>query len=277
VNYIGQTTWVTSGTNSTTAQVVLTASMQDLTGTALIGATVDFIELASNKVLASGVQVSPIPGSPGLGTANKVVTLSSGQYGSQEYLILVKLTGNYDNSAQAAADKTATVVVSKLAAPSETIGGGTLANLAGKAGTYGQTASGTTSYSVGLKYNNKGTNPQGKISLAIEQLDGSTIYVKSNSILSIVATGTTNDKDVTVYTKAGISRIDSLGNVTSLGAGVTLRMDAHDGGASGDTIGFTILSTKDSTMYYSNDWFFDAATQTWNTRSQALTGGIQIN
>ena len=109
VNYIGQQMWVTSGTSATTAQVTLTASMQDPTGTALVGATVDFIDVASNKVLAGGVPVSPVAGSPGTGTANKVVTLSTGQYGSQEYVILVKLTGNYDNSAQSGTDRKSVV------------------------------------------------------------------------------------------------------------------------------------------------------------------------
>jgi len=217
-------------------------------------------------------------GSPGTGTANKVVTLSSGQYGSQEYVFLVKLTGNYNNTAQAGTDKTASVVVSKPAATSEIISGGTIANLAGKAGTYAVTAIGTITYSVGLKYNNAGTNPQGKICLTIEQSDGSTIYINSNSISSIAVTGTTNNKDATVYTKASAYRIDGLGNITTLDGGITLRMDAHDGGASADTIGFTLLSGKDSTMYYPNDWFFNSLNSTWSTRSQSLvTGGIQVN
>ena len=280
VNYIGQTTWVTSGTSATTAQVTLTASMQDATGTALVGATVDFIDTCTGKVLASGVKVSPVAGSPGTGTANTVVTLSTGQYGSQEYVILVKLTGNYDNTAQTGADKTATVVVSKLSATSEIIAGGTIANLNtaattdGMAGTYGAMASGTTAYSVGLKYNKAGTNPQGKISLTIEQSDGSTIYIKSNSISSITVTNVTGGKDATVYTKASICLIDRFGNMTTLDGNVTLRLDLHDvSDTANDKIGFTVLSTKDSTLYYSNDWFFDGTV--WKTRLQAATG-VQV-
>ena len=277
VNYIGQQTFTTSGTSATTAQVTLTASMQDATGLALAGATVDFIDSADGKVLAAGVKVSAVAGSPGTGTANTVVTLSTGQYGSQEYIILVKLTGNYDNSLQAGADKTATVVVSKPAATNQIIGGGTIANLATKAGAFGVTAQGTTTYSVGLQYNKAGTSLQGKVSLVIEQDDGSTIYVKSNSITSMTVTNVTGGKQTTVYTKASVYRIDSLGVTTTIDGGVTLRLDAIDlAGTANDKIGFTVLSTKTSEMYYANDWFYDAATMTWKNRAQAAAGGITI-
>ena len=276
--YIGQTTFVTSGTSSTTAQVTLTASIVDPDNTALIGATVDFIDVTTGKVLAAGVKVAQVAGQPSSGTANAVVTLSTGQYGSQEYVILAKLSGgNYDNSSQALADKTATVVVSKPAAATEIISGGTIANLAGKAGTYGTTASGQTSFSVGLKYNKSGTNPQGKVSLSIKQSDGSTVYIKSNSITSIAMTAVTGGKSSTVYTKASIYRIANDGTMTTIDGNVTLRLDLLDlTGTTNDTIGFTVLSSKDSTMYYSNDWFYDTLSKTWKTRNQAFTGNLTI-
>ncbi len=278
VNYIGQTTFVTSGTSATTAQVTLTASMQDPTGTGLVGATVDFIWLdgsVNGKVLASGVTVSQVPGNPSTGTANKIVTLSTGQYGSESYLILVRLTGNYTNSSQASTDKTATVVVSKMAATSEIIGGGNIANLvqngtSGKAGLYGQNASGQTAYSIGLKYNKSGTNPQGKIALSIEQAGGSTVYIKSNSISSIAVTAATVGKDAVVYTKCSIYKVDSSGVTTTLDGGATLRVDLHDeAGSTYDKIGFTVLSSKTSTLAYSNNWFYDATKKLWSTKTQS--------
>ena len=63
-----------------------------------------------------------------------------------------------------------------------------------------------------------------------------------------------------------------MGIETTIDTAVTLRMDAHDGGATGDTIGFTIRSGTNSTLYYSNDWYFDSVTSSWQTRSQATTG-----
>ena len=60
------------------------------------------------------------------GTASTTVTLSTGQYGSEAYQILVRMTGNYTNEAQAVSGKTAVVVVTKPATTNELTGGGTI-------------------------------------------------------------------------------------------------------------------------------------------------------
>jgi len=39
-----------------------------------------------------------------------------------------------------------------------------------------------------------------------------------------------------------------------------------------DTIGFTALSNKDSSLYYSNNWQYDPGTKSWRTVPQQLTG-----
>jgi len=123
----------------------------------------------------------------------------------------------------------------------------------------------------GMNYTNKGTNPQGKIELILEQADG-TYYIKSNSITSITFSNPVNGirKDVTVYTKASIYKIQN-GVTTSIDGAVTLRMDAHDGGTTGDTIGFTVLSSKDGKLYYSNNWIYDSATLSWKTVLEAIS------
>jgi hypothetical protein len=63
---------------------------------------------------------------------------------------------------------------------------------------------------------------------------------------------------------------------------VTLRMDAHDGNgltATGatiytpDTVGFTVLSSKDSTLFYSNNWVYDSVTKSWRTVQQDVANG----
>ena len=97
--------------------------------------------------------------------------------------------------------------------------------------------------------------PQGKITLAIPQVDGSIIYVKSNSISSMNVTGTT-DRSATIYTKASIYRVDGIA-VTTLDGGATLRMDVVDyasGGLLNDEVGFTVLSSKTSDLRFSNRW-----------------------
>ena len=193
VNYIGQQIFVTSGSSATTAQVALSASLQDPTGTYLgVGARVDFIDATTGSTLAKGIVVSPVPGSPYTGTANTIVTLSTGQYGSLLYLIKVVATGNYDNSSQPLIDKTATVVVSKPATTNQTTGGGTIEHLGTAAGTY--SGVGIVGYSVGITYNKSGSNLQGNIVITIPQADGSIVTVKSNSLSSMAVSGTTGPK-----------------------------------------------------------------------------------
>ena len=139
-----------------------------------------------------------------------------------------------------------------------------------------------------MNYTNKGTNVQGKIELIIEQADG-TYYIKSNSISSIAFSNQVNgiNKDVTVYTKASIYSVSASGALTSVDGNVTLRVDAHEGcttspscsSSSNDTIGFTVLSTKDSSLYYSNNWQYSTPIQGWTTIQQALSpyGAVVIN
>jgi hypothetical protein len=294
VAYIGQTAFYSSGSSSTTAQVTLSASVQDVTGSGgtLANATVTFTDLLTGKVLATGVKVTPVTGSSvPTGTANTVVTLSTGQYGAQTYLIEVSLGNMYRNTQQTGAApgtdpyNAAHPVVTVMIPPTQYTmqGAAGLTKLASAAGTYGGAS--TANYMVGLKYNNKGTNPQGQIQLIL-QLPGSptvpagTYYVKSNSITSVAFTGGFPSKDVTVYTKASIFRVGPGGTLTSIDGGVTLRSDAHEGcttspsctSSSGDTIGFTVLSSKDSSLYYSNNWVYDTTILGWRTVQQSVGG-----
>ena len=46
-------------------------------------------------------------------------------------------------------------------------------------------------------------------------------------------------------------------------------------------IGFTVLSSKTSALYYSNNWVYDSATRAYRTVMQTVTGsastGVVIN
>ncbi len=307
VAYIGQTTFVTSGSSSTTAQVALSASLQDTTGGGNVGtATLTFTDLLSGKVLASGVKVTPVSNTNvAQGTANKIVTLSTGQYGAAQYLIQVSVdNGNYQNCQQtgqftppggtqqcagwtvspsstqyAAAHPTVTVMIPPTQYSIQ--GAATIPILSPStaAGTYGDATA--ASYTVGMQYNKSGTNPKGQIQLVLERSDG-TYYITSNSITSVAfakASGTQPSKDVTIYTKASIYKISTSGVETGIDGGVTLRVDAHEGcttsptcsSSSGDTIGFTVLSSKDGSLYYSNNWVYSAAVGGWATVEEAVS------
>ena len=43
-----------------------------------------------------------------------------------------------------------------------------------------------------------------------------------------------------------------------------------------DTVGFTILSSKDSSLYYSNNWTYDANTLAWKTVLQPIAGTTPV-
>jgi hypothetical protein len=84
---------------------------------------------------------------------------------------------------------------------------------------------------------------------------------------------------VTIYTKASIYSVSPSGTQTSIDGNVTLRVDAHEGcttspscsGSGGDTIGFTVLSSKDGSLYYSNNWQYSQAILGWTTIQQAVS------
>src|SRR6185437_8729340 len=103
VAYIGQTVFVSSGSSATTVQAHLTASVV-ADGGSIAGAKVTFTDLLTHSVLAKGVPVSPVANSSEpTGTADTIVTLSTGNYGANQYLIEVKLdttAGSYYTNCQ---------------------------------------------------------------------------------------------------------------------------------------------------------------------------------
>jgi hypothetical protein len=225
VNYIGQQVWVTSGTSATTAQVTLSASVQDPSGLALVGAKMTFIDITNGlpgKVLAADVPVAAVQNQPNAtGTANKIVTLSTGQYGAESYLIRVVMTGNYDNTDQPTDDKTATVVVAKPAATNETSGGGEYVGLGTSAGLYKGAVGEDGTFSIGMKYNKGGANLQGKITVSVPQADGSIVYFKSNSISSMAVVSNKTPKTSTIYTKSTVYRVMPDASMVTIDGNVT--------------------------------------------------------
>ena len=144
------------------------------------------------------------------------------------------------------------------------------------AGTYAENSSDGT-FTVGMTYNKSGSNLQGQIMVSVPQTDGSVIYVKSNSISNMTVTGTTNNKNSTIYTKSSIYKVLGTGSQVTIDGNVTLRLDTHDGGLGPlvDSVGVTVLSTKDSCLYYSNNWVL--SNNVWQTLMETLkTGDVSI-
>jgi hypothetical protein len=291
VAYIGQTSFVTSGSSQTTAQVTLSASVTASQGQ-INTAKVTFTDLLTGKVLASGVPVSAVAGSPGTGTANTIVTLSTGNYGANEYLIEVKLSpGNYTNTQQTGALPTTdaykashpTIWISLPTVKNSLNGHGAISWLPTAAGLFGPSTSVT--FCSNISWNSKGVQPQGQILIAVTMPDGSLYYIKSNSITSVAFS--TNGKNVTIYTKASVYKVSGPSSIVGEG-NVSLRMDAVDGGTTpnSDSIAFTVLSSQSSNMFYSNNWQYDGPapgqlplpgqTLAWRTMPETMANGDAI-
>jgi hypothetical protein len=79
-------------------------------------------------------------------------------------------------------------------------------------------------------------------------------------------------KNSTIYTKATVYQVLGNGSQVTIDGNVTLRVDALDNSMN-DKVGFTVLSSKDSKLYYSNNWVLDNTTSpsTWRTVLEAVT------
>jgi hypothetical protein len=283
VAYIGQTLFVTSGSSSTTAQVTLSASVLGSSGL-ISTAKVEFWDITPGRtptLLAGNVPVSPVNGSTSItGTANTIVTLSTGKYGEQDYLIEVRVTGNYTNTQQTSAPANTspymaahpTVTVMQPATSNTIKASGEIAVLPTSAGTFGTGIIGNVHYSVALQYNKGGTNPQGQILIWYDRIENGTTwtyYIKSNSLSSISITPASGTPTgATVYTKSSIFKINkATGATVSVDGNVSLRMDVADGKytttSQGDQIAFTVLSSKTGELYYANNWQYDPTILGW--------------
>lgn len=275
-SYIGQTSVATSGSSSTSAQVTLSASIVDPTGNGfgtVTSATVSFYDKISGKNLATNVPVSLVKNTDtSIGTANTIVTLSSGQYGAQSYDIQVIVNGSFTAT-------TSDVMVSVVqpGVTNSLRGAGSLDNLPTSAGTFAARNGTPASYSFALNYNKSGANAQGQIQVIIPQDDGSTIYIKSNSITSVLINASTGI--ASVYTKASIYRLLADGTTVSIAGNVSLQMDVKDGASSStsDEVGFTVLSSQTSELYYSTNWVFDVTTNSWRTVRRSVSSSTGVN
>jgi hypothetical protein len=277
LRYIGQTYAVTSGSSQTTAQVQLAASIQDPTQVPIVGALVRFVDVETGKVLADNVPVARVAGTPDTGTAAAWVTLSTGQYGAQSYLVRVEGIGNYNNDDQVDVEKTCVVSVGIPTPSSSIIGGGTLKYDSTAAGTYrGTTAN--KAFSVALRYTKSGSNPKGQAYVILPQEDGSMVEIKMTSITSMTVSGT--GPITGVATAKGTAFRIKNGVVTTIDGNLQINLVITDlsatNGTPGSTIAFQALSSKDGSMLYSTSWKLVTTTSNGVTSSRWQTVGVPV-
>src|SRR5262245_42622468 len=86
----------------------------------------------------------------------------------------------------------------------------------------------------------------------------------------------------TIYTKASVYKVDPNTGLVSLDGNVTFRTDVFTGGGK-KQVAFTVLSSKDGTLYYSNNWQNDlggldaiggsTGTKSWRSILQDIASG----
>ncbi len=301
VTYIGQTLWITSGASQTTTQVTLSASIEGptLAFGSINNATVDFWDVTPGRtpqLLKGSVPVAIVNGATNTGTANAIVTFSTGQYGLESYLIEVRAGRDYTNAQQLppvalpgstpyeAAHPTLSVMLPSV---SKTIrGSGTISPLAASAGTIGTDIQGDVHFSASIEYTKNYTNPKGQIMIWYNRVENGvtyTYYIKSNAMSSVNGTNASagNPGTATIYTKASIFKVAADGSSVGLDGNVSLRIDVLDGKyaqspAVASQIAITALSSKNSALWYSNNWIYNTKPAGYATVGQPLNPNVGV-
>lgn len=291
--YTGQTEAYTASASETAARVTLTASITaDLDGAegsegcvdggaSVSDGTVTFTDQLSGKVIAKNVAIAEVAGNCEEGIATTFATLSTGQNGTEMYVIVVTVDGSFSGSNDEVGGQidtdfaTSRVIVALPVTPGTVQGYGSLDVIAGttafELGTEGsltgemagEAASTTFRFVPGTRK----VTPKGQAIVMIPAGDGY-YYIKSNSITSV----TVNGSVTTVFAKANIILVGGScpTETCAIDGNVSLRLDVYDEmDPDADRVGFTVQSSKGSTLYYSNDWYKEG--RAWKTRGHALS------
>jgi hypothetical protein len=280
--YTGVPMAFTSSATSSSATVVLAATIQDITAVSgdpaydpnagdIRNAKVTFT--VDGNPVCSNLPVGLVTSDTKTGTATCNWNANIGNSDGVSYTIGIIVNNYYTRNS---ADDNVVVQVSKPIGTNFITGGGylVLTNSAGKiAGDAGK----KNNFGFNVKYNKAGTNLQGNINTIIRRTesDGKVhVYqVKGNAMTSLVAQPQPNPSSAKLSTaiftgKANIRDITDPLLPVSIDGGATLKVTMSDSGEPGssDTIGITVLN-KDGGTWYTSNW--DGIT----TKEQLLGGG----
>lgn len=289
--YTGPNEKYTSSATETLTKVTLSATLSlDLideglgeecgtdTAISVADATITFTDQISGKILAKDVRVSEVAGNCEEGIATAIVTLSTGNNGTELYVIVTTVGGSMSASSLDAGGQIGADLDSAKVAVSQPRAAGTLQNFGelavvaktdnynlGTSGTLaadmnGEAASATFRFVPGTRK----VLPKGQTVVIIPAAEGGFYVIKSNSINSVLVGATIT----TVYAKASVSLVGGTCEGTcAIEGGVSLRLDVTN--ANQSLVGYTVQSTKTSTLLYSNNWYKTG--RTWTTMTQLLS------
>ena len=270
----------TTGPNSSTATITLSAVIKDNnTPTGDVrGALVTFYYFNNGNLTpipsAQNLPVGLIDQTDGtVGAANAIVQFNIGNWNALDFDIAVGISGGYEND-PFAPESRVLITVSKPVQGGYIMGGGQLENTSATNGLIKGAigAEFNTEFSFDVKYNKKGTNPQGDATIKIYSwydanglLDDHihTYHVKSNAI-AVLAVNKPNDPNAYFSAKATLKEELDGGVMISLEGNNTLQLWMTDPGNDGDswgtpdpgnhsTLGIQ-LDRKNGGIWFSSNW-----------------------
>jgi hypothetical protein len=269
-NYTGDLFASTSSATSSSATVVLSTTVRDITAVSgdpaydgsagdVRNARVTFVDGSSGNPLSSGCSNLPVglvnAGDLKTGTATCNWSANIGNADSQAFTIGIKVANYYTR--YSSTDDTVVTVSKPLS--SFITGGGYLVNQASA----GQKAGGTgqkTNFGFNVKYNKSNTNLQGNINTIVR--NGGRVYqIKGNSMSSLSVAGNTtapngtNPATATFNGKASIQDITNPTSPVSVDGNATLQVKMTDKGEPGssDTIAITVWN-KSGGLWFASNW-----------------------
>src|SRR5439155_525326 len=252
--YTGLLYVTTSSPASSTATVVLSATIQDITATAdaagdtnfgdIRNATVTFINRDTNAPIATNLPVGLVNGGDTkTGTATYSWTVDIGNADAATYTIGVIVNNYYTRNSST---ENATLDVKKPT-PGSIGGGGFLIN-ASSAGTYAGTPGAKTNFGLNVKFNKNNTNLQGNTNIIIRQTDGGGIVhvyqIKSNATDSLnITSPSAGVYKVSFTAKATVTDITNPLAPVSLGGNKNFQIMVTDNGEPGSADTIAIMLT----------------------------------
>jgi hypothetical protein len=232
---------------------------------------VTFRDQITGRIFAKDVPIAQVGGNCEEGIATTFATLSTGQNGTEAYVVEVIVGGSFSGANTTQALDTTTVLVAlpmtigtfqsygelPFKTSSSLIELGTEGTLTGSMD--GNPATTTYRFIPGTRK----VTPKGQAVIVIPAADGGFYYIKTNSITSVI----TGASATTVFAKASITLVGGACDPScGIDGNVSLRLDITNGGS---IVGYTVQSSKNSALYYSNDWYKDG--RVWKTRPQTLS------
>jgi hypothetical protein len=293
--YVGPTFAATTSARDGTADIELRATIRDITsvpGTSVPGsglwdpwpgdilnATVTFFDVDTDEELCSAEVYLVFPSDErvlgaetDIGVATCVWEADLKNEDAVQFDVGVAVVGYYSNDK--APERTLVTVARPL---DDFITGGGYVVLSDSAGLYAGDAGSKANFGFSVKFNKKGTNLQGRVTLLV-RVGGRIYRVKSNALRSLGISEENGIPFAQFEAKANLVDVTDPNAPISMGGNLTLQMRMHDlgGGTAGpDTIGFSLWAGHqgdEQLLLFSSNWGGN------QTLEQDLAGGnLQIH